>query len=78
MAWWLMEFQSYNFIEQHVPGKKTGAADGLSQSDRLPPPTQDEINVGEELIINIMDSYDITDPKKKKTTMNLVVVPIYL
>ena len=27
---WLMELASYEFTVQHVPGKKTGAADGLS------------------------------------------------
>ena len=52
---------------QHVPGKKTSTADGLSQSSHLPPPTQEEINEEEELIANIMSS---TDSKGKKVTMN--------
>ena len=66
-ARWLMELQSFNFTVQHVPGKKTGAADGLSRSSHLPPPTQDEINEEEELIANIIGS---TDGKGKKVTMD--------
>ena len=64
---WLMELASYNFTVQHVPGKKTGAADGLSRSSHLPPPTQEEINEEEELIANIMYT---RDGKGKKATMN--------
>ena len=52
---------------QHIPGKKTGTADGLSRSSYLPPHTQDEINEEEELIANIMNSMD---RKGKKVTMN--------
>ena len=62
-----MELTSYNFTVQHVPGKKTGTADGLSRSSHLPPPTQEEINEEEELIANIMNSMD---GKGKKVTMN--------
>ena len=62
-----MELASYEFTVQHVPGKKTGAADGLSRSSHLPPPTQEEINEEEELIANIMNS---TDSKGKKATIN--------
>ena len=62
-----MELASYNFTVQHVPGKKTGAADGLSRSSHLPPPTQEEINEEEELIANIMYTMD---GKGKKATMN--------
>ena len=61
-----MELATYNFTVQHVPGKKTGAADGLSRSDHLPPPTQDEIDEEEEFVANIT-----ADPKVKKgVTMN--------
>ena len=47
-ARWLMELATYNFIIQHVSGKKTGAADGLSRSEHLPEPTIEEVNEQEE------------------------------
>ena len=62
-----MELASYEFTVQHVPGKKTGAAEGLSRSSHLPPPTQEEINEEEELIAKILNS---TDSKGKKATIN--------
>ena len=39
---WLQELSSYEFEIHHVPGKSTGAADGLSRSDHLPDPTPEE------------------------------------
>ena len=39
---WLQELSSYEFEIHHVPGKSTGAADGLSRSSHLPDPTPEE------------------------------------
>ena len=48
---WLTELATYNFIVKHVPGKETGAADGLSRSDHLHlSPTQEEVDEEEEYI----------------------------
>ena len=33
---WLQELESYDFVVEHVAGKLTGAADGLSKSTHLP------------------------------------------
>ena len=61
------ELASYDFTVQHLSGKKTSAADGLSWSSHLPPPMQEEINEEEDLIANIMH---FTDSKENKATMN--------
>ena len=50
---WLMELSTYHFKVKHVPGKQTGAADGLSRSDHLPPPTQDELDEEKEYVAAI-------------------------
>ena len=46
-----MELATYHFQVKHIPGKETGAADGLSRSDHLhPPPTQEELEEEDEYV----------------------------
>ena len=47
---WLQELSTYHFTVCHVPGKDTGAADGLSRSTHLRQPTAEEIAEAEEYI----------------------------
>ena len=53
---WLQELSSYEFEIHHVPGKSTGAADGLSRSDHLPDPTPEEEAESLEYVGHIGDN----------------------
>ena len=53
---WLQELESYDFEIRHVPGKETGAADGISRSPQiLRDPTPEEVIESEEYIGRIGD-----------------------
>ena len=47
---WLQELESYDFTVDHVAGKSTGAADGLSRSTHLRDPTPEEVAEAEEYV----------------------------
>merc|ERR1712082_337350 len=53
---WLQELSSYEFQIHHVPGRSTGAADGLSRSDHLPHPTPEEEAESSEFVGHIGDN----------------------
>ena len=71
--WWLTELATYNFIVKHVPGKETGAADGLSRSDHLhPSPTQAEVDEEEEYIAAM--GYVGETPETERVDLNKVTI----
>ena len=47
---WLQELESYDFMVDHMAGKSTGAADGLSRSNHLRDPTPEEVAEAEEYV----------------------------
>ena len=53
---WLQELSSYEFEIHHVPGKSTGAADGLSRSEHLPDPTPEEEAESVEFVGHVGDN----------------------
>ena len=57
---WLQELESYDFTVEHVAGKLTGAADGLSRSSHLRDPTPEEVAESEEYIMRVSA---IDDPR---------------
>ena len=58
---WIQELDSYNFEIQHISGKLTGAAYGLSWSSYLRDPTPEEIAESEEYVGALGDDDNITE-----------------
>ena len=58
---WLIELQGYEFDIEHIPGKKTTAADGLSRSSHMDEPTKEEMEEDDECIAAINPAWNSKD-----------------
>ena len=58
---WLQELETYDYEIRYKPGKKIGAADGLSRSPHMRMPTKEEIAESEEFVGLVTSDHDDVD-----------------